>query len=310
MEPEKKVQTEAERAIEFLNKQQAILKWIETVTNTPIFQKPDDFVPFEEVLSDGVLLCQLIAIIAPRTITKWHKKPDEYKAKQNLFIFIEACRKYGIGRQNLFTETSLLEGRDIPKVVECLEALDRRSMEKGFNLHIAVVQDHELDPKLIENAKAQLRKQKLRKNATEMQLNTEKANALLRQPEEKAKTERLNKSAVRIQSLFRGKLVRQKYRQRVLQHDYRTRVVQEILETEEGYVNGLRVLIEVYKKPMQELVPKVLTNDQMRTIFSEIEVIYGFNERFLSQLRPRIQNWSPSQTLGDLFNEIVVVSNS
>jgi hypothetical protein len=76
----------------------------------------------------------------------------------------------------------------------------------------------------------------------------------------------------------------------VLDHQYRTRVVQEILETEEAYVAGLNLLVKFYKRPLEELIAKgAITQNQLRAVFSDIEVILGINEHVLSLLRPRVQ---------------------
>jgi hypothetical protein len=52
--------------------------------------------------------------------------------KENVFFFIEATRVYGVSRDKLFTEDDLCKERNIPKVIECLEALSERARVKGF----------------------------------------------------------------------------------------------------------------------------------------------------------------------------------
>lgn len=44
----------------------------------------------------------------------------------------------------------------------------------------------------------------------------------------------------------------------------------------------------------------------LKEIFSPtLQVIINYNMRFLSQLEPRVKNWSPSQMIGDVFLEVV-----
>lgn len=50
---------------------------------------------------------------------------------------------------------------------------------------------------------------------------------------------------------------------------------------------------------------QLITRDQIRLIFSEVEVILAYNKRLLEDLEPRVKEWGPNQRLGDIFLQIV-----
>jgi hypothetical protein len=49
----------------------------------------------------------------------------------------------------------------------------------------------------------------------------------------------------------------------------------------------------------------ILSVVEIKSIFSSLEVIRGYNSFFLEKLKERIDNWSETQILGDLFLEVV-----
>jgi deoxyribodipyrimidine photolyase len=60
-------------------------------------------------------------------------------------------------------------------------------------------------------------------------------------------------------------------------------ILEEILQTEEDYVDHLTVLIEKFKKPMTE--KKILSETSQNILFGNIEVVYGVNKMFLENLK-------------------------
>ncbi|KAF0975000.1 hypothetical protein FDP41_005753 [Naegleria fowleri] len=63
----------------------------------------------------------------------------------------------------------------------------------------------------------------------------------------------------------------------------RDHILEEILQTEESYVKGLRELEEAYLKPIRE--KKLLSKEVFDMIFNDIAIIAGVNENFLSELK-------------------------
>eukprot|EP00817_Percolomonadidae_sp_ATCC50343_P008169 CAMPEP_0117427580 /NCGR_PEP_ID=MMETSP0758-20121206/7406_1 /TAXON_ID=63605 /ORGANISM="Percolomonas cosmopolitus, Strain AE-1 (ATCC 50343)" /LENGTH=1510 /DNA_ID=CAMNT_0005213315 /DNA_START=297 /DNA_END=4830 /DNA_ORIENTATION=- len=65
----------------------------------------------------------------------------------------------------------------------------------------------------------------------------------------------------------------------------RARILNEFLETEEGYVYGLSLLTDVYKKGAEEF----LSPDAFRVIFSSVTTILYINKLFLEKMREVMQ---------------------
>lgn len=49
----------------------------------------------------------------------------------------------------------------------------------------------------------------------------------------------------------------------------------------------------------------VLSQQEIRDIFSDLEIIKSLSESFLIPLRERVTNWEDRQKLGDVFLKIV-----
>eukprot|EP01102_Stenamoeba_stenopodia_P004102 TRINITY_DN1427_c0_g1_i3.p1 TRINITY_DN1427_c0_g1~~TRINITY_DN1427_c0_g1_i3.p1 ORF type:complete len:634 (-),score=150.70 TRINITY_DN1427_c0_g1_i3:88-1989(-) len=90
-------------------------------------------------------------------------------------------------------------------------------------------------------------------------------------------------------------------------HKKRTLIVQEIIATEESYVNSLSVLIRLFLVPLRETAQTnpIVNATTIKTIFSEIEVIFNVNRLLLSDLKSRMSNWSPSQIISDVFLQML-----
>ena len=92
----------------------------------------------------------------------------------------------------------------------------------------------------------------------------------------------------------------QELEQRELQLKQRATIANEILQTERVYVTGLTILIEAFLKPMR--TKNLITPASLRRIFSDVEVLFGFNCQFLSNVELRMLNWDANdQRLGDIF---------
>ena len=64
----------------------------------------------------------------------------------------------------------------------------------------------------------------------------------------------------------------------------RAKVFLELLDTERSYVDDLSTLIDVFLRPLQLASPPLLAPAQMRTIFSNCEVLLGVNRALLQSL--------------------------
>ena len=86
----------------------------------------------------------------------------------------------------------------------------------------------------------------------------------------------------------------------------RTEIVKELWATEKTYVTCLKALVDVYLKPLRSNAETIgITRQDIKGIFSEIEVIMNYNTMLLGLIEARITAWSEEQTVGDIFLKIV-----
>ncbi|KAL6077678.1 SH2 domain-containing protein [Balamuthia mandrillaris] len=85
----------------------------------------------------------------------------------------------------------------------------------------------------------------------------------------------------------------------------RNNVVQEILSTERNYMRCLNVLVVQFRQPLWEALEgdsPILSKEDIKTIFSHIEVIFAYNSDLLQKLEDRVDQWdADSSVLGDIF---------
>ena len=106
-------------------------------------------------------------------------------------------------------------------------------------------------------------------------------------------TKKLEKMNTEQEEILKKKLEQEKKERRVT-------IAQEILQTERSYVSGLTILINSYLRPLRE--KNIISIQSIRRIFSDIEVLYGFNLQFLTNVENRMKNWNENeQKLGDIF---------
>jgi RhoGEF domain len=84
----------------------------------------------------------------------------------------------------------------------------------------------------------------------------------------------------------------------------RDRIAEEILSTERKYVTALGVCIDVFLDPL-EVQKKLITQDEIRFIFSDIRPIHFFNTKLAEDLAERLENWSSTQCIGDIFLKLI-----
>lgn len=105
----------------------------------------------------------------------------------------------------------------------------------------------------------------------------------------------------RVQAQVRGWLVRRRMRASRM----RLLVLRELLATEERYVGDLRALVHLYMKPLADADARgkpIVPRDEIRNIFSSIEVMFLYNESFLAELRHlRTLSPTPDFAVGKAF---------
>jgi len=88
----------------------------------------------------------------------------------------------------------------------------------------------------------------------------------------------------------------------------RRRVAQELLETEEAYVQNLDLLKSSFYEPLFENSKnpgRVITTDDVRTIFGSLNIILPVNKLLLAELQKRLQVAEPDfLIIGDAFETL------
>ena len=59
-----------------------------------------------------------------------------------------------------------------------------------------------------------------------------------------------------------------------------------------------------FVRPLKEAVARgkpIISNDEIKTIFSHIQIILGYNDALLEDLRKKTSSWHPYQMIGDVF---------
>ncbi|CAF4205684.1 unnamed protein product, partial [Rotaria magnacalcarata] len=105
-----------------------VQQWIETVLEEKF---PD--VPYEDAIKDGIILCKLMNKLQPNSIPKYATSGGSFQFRENIALFQNAARAYGLGDAQLFQTIDLFEKRNIPQVTLCLFVLRRLAQKKKLN---------------------------------------------------------------------------------------------------------------------------------------------------------------------------------
>ncbi|GAM24602.1 hypothetical protein SAMD00019534_077770 [Acytostelium subglobosum LB1] len=84
----------------------------------------------------------------------------------------------------------------------------------------------------------------------------------------------------------------------------RTYIAQEILSTEKKYINNLNRIITIFMLPLRDkstTKEKILSVDDINKIFMNIETIFSLHKAFITDFEKRIESWSDTQKIGDIF---------
>jgi len=101
-----------------------ILDWIEAVLGSPL-QKG----AFEDVLKDGVVLCNLMNKLQPGSVKKIATSGGSFKLMENVQRFQAAAKAYGVPHEEIFQTADLFERRNIPQVVISVYSLGRMTQK-------------------------------------------------------------------------------------------------------------------------------------------------------------------------------------
>lgn len=71
---------------------------------------------FEDILKDGVILCNLMNKLAPGSVKKIATKGTNFQLMENIQRFQAGMKAYGVPQEEIFQTADLFERRNIPQV--------------------------------------------------------------------------------------------------------------------------------------------------------------------------------------------------
>jgi len=89
--------------------------------------------PFEKVLKDGILICELINVLQPGSVKRIQKKGSNFQLMENIAAYQKAVKKYGVPEEEIFQTADLFEARNIKQVMLSLYCLGRIAQNKGYD---------------------------------------------------------------------------------------------------------------------------------------------------------------------------------
>ncbi|CAF1180453.1 unnamed protein product [Rotaria sordida] len=110
------------------NLDRGVQEWVEAIIGEKF---PSG--PYEDALKDGVILCKLMNKLQPGAIPKFAASGGSFKLRENISLFQNAARAYGLSDAELFQTIDLFEKHNIPQVTQCIFALGRTAQKKKFN---------------------------------------------------------------------------------------------------------------------------------------------------------------------------------
>jgi len=99
-------------------------QWIKDVTGKQVND-------FHADLKNGVTLCKLMNKIQPKSCKPKNSKMP-FVQRENIVMYLEACKKYGMRETDVFVSQDLFEGDNLNMVVINLLALHTLASKKGF----------------------------------------------------------------------------------------------------------------------------------------------------------------------------------
>lgn len=104
-----------------LEKDKEAQYWIEEVMG----EKFPAGVLYEDALRDGLVLCKLINKLCPGAVPKINTSGSQFKMMENINMFQQAIKKYGVPDLDVFQTVDLYEKKDIAQVTSTIFALGR-----------------------------------------------------------------------------------------------------------------------------------------------------------------------------------------
>jgi len=114
--------------------------------------------------------------------------------------------------------------------------------------------------------------------------------------------ERHKVQALRIQTRVRAWLARKQANELRQRRFHRRKVVEEILSTEKTYLETLSIITDRYIHPLRTAARPILSENELKIVFSSIEVILNTNTKLYEDLQKEVAAYDPTKTmLGHVF---------
>ena len=103
-----------------------VLEWARFLTGQPENTSGDQDNVYN-VLRDGTLLCEVMNAVQPGAVTKISQSKLAFKCMENINLFLEAMKAFGMMQTELFQTVDLWERQNLHSVVFCLVSFKRKS---------------------------------------------------------------------------------------------------------------------------------------------------------------------------------------
>ncbi|CAF0974660.1 unnamed protein product [Rotaria sordida] len=109
--------------------EKAAQEWVEAVTGEK-FPSND----YEDALHNGIILCKLMNKLKPGSVPKIHSQGPSIKLRENIGLFQEAARAFGVNPSELFQAVDCFDKQNIQQVTQCIFALNRVAQKNNLKV--------------------------------------------------------------------------------------------------------------------------------------------------------------------------------
>eukprot|EP01130_Rhizamoeba_saxonica_P016478 TRINITY_DN7626_c0_g1_i1.p1 TRINITY_DN7626_c0_g1~~TRINITY_DN7626_c0_g1_i1.p1 ORF type:complete len:708 (-),score=155.76 TRINITY_DN7626_c0_g1_i1:72-2132(-) len=303
-----------DRVYQYLCIKDSVKDWIQNVLSVSL---GDDL---HAEFKNGVVLCYLMQELDPRSIPHIQASTaSPFKLKENINFFLGAIEDYGIRKHRLFYVNDLWSNLNLVNVIMAIHDLALLANERGFRPTMVLKEDKpeqrpNISDELISSLKVQLGKVK---GDVATVRKWKKAPGIIKRElalraGNRVHLEDYEPFIQKFQAYVRGVQSRRQYQKRGRNNAHRARVVNELLQTEKDYVESLDTCLVNFYQPLKEVSDSLkkkkkpwITDDNIKTLFSDLNIIYGFNHKLYLQLEERLENWTPFKCLADIFLQMV-----
>ncbi|XP_055301018.1 protein vav isoform X2 [Sitodiplosis mosellana] len=225
-------------------------------------------------LRDGVILCNLLNSIDPNALDMkdFNRKPQmaQFLCCQNIKLFLDTCKNYyGLRESDLFEPTMLYDLTNFHRVLITLSKLSRRVAQihphlPGFSTQVSPSERSNSNEDIYKNLHS---------------TTTENAHCNGHADDQNTKEEEVYHDLCAIQRASRPQLTAS-----TSNYEQRDFVIRELIDTESNYFDVLQALKFKFMQPME----KLLSRDELKTIYPKIKELAEIHEKFLERLKDAI----------------------